>query len=140
MPPMLIAIAVGLDAPLASIVQAAGAYFLAYGLLQPVWGIVSDSLGLVRTVRLTLLCAGVASIASAFAWSPLALGLTRGVAGGFFGAVYPSSLIYLGDTVPAERRQRDVARLMVGVAVGTALASLGAASWRRCGRGGPPSC
>jgi predicted MFS family arabinose efflux permease len=125
MPPMLIAIAVGLDAPLASIVTAAGAYFLAYGLLQPVWGIVSDSLGLVRTMRLTLLCAGIASIASAFAWSPLVLGLSRGVAGGFFGAVYPSSLIYLGDTVPAERRQRDIARLMVGVAVGTALASLG---------------
>lgn len=125
MPPMLIAIAVGLDAPLASIVQAAGAYFLAYGLLQPVWGMVSDSLGLVRTVRLTLLCAGLASVASAFAGSPLALGLTRGVAGGFFGAVYPSSLIYLGDTVPPERRQRDIARLMVGVAVGTALASVG---------------
>jgi MFS family permease len=125
MPPMLIVIAVGLDAPLSSIVQAAGAYFLAYGLLQPVWGMVSDSLGLVRTVRLTLLCAGLASLASAFAWSPLALGLTRGIAGGFFGSVYPSSLIYLGDTVPADRRQRDITRLMVGVALGTALASVG---------------
>jgi predicted MFS family arabinose efflux permease len=125
MPPMLIAIAWDLDASLASVVQAAGAYFLAYGLLQPVWGIVSDSLGLVRTVRLTLLCAGLISLVSAFAWSPLALGVSRGVAGGFFGAVYPSSLIYLGDTVPPDRRQRDITRLMVGVAVGTALASVG---------------
>jgi predicted MFS family arabinose efflux permease len=86
---------------------------------------VSDSLGLVRTVRLTLLCAGLISLVSAFAWSPLALGVSRGVAGGFFGAVYPSSLIYLGDTVPPDRRQRDITRLMVGVAVGTALASVG---------------
>jgi predicted MFS family arabinose efflux permease len=126
MPPVLIAIAVDLDVPLSSIVQAAGAYFLAYGLMQPVWGMVSDHIGLVRTMRLTLLCAGLASLVGAFAWSPLVLGLFRATAGGFFGAAYPASLIYLGDTVPAERRQRDVARLMVGVALGTGLASVGA--------------
>jgi MFS family permease len=126
MPPVLIAIAVDLDAPLASIVQAAGLYFLAYGLMQPVWGTVSDRLGLVRTMRITLLVAGLAALTSAFAWSPLAVGITRAAAGGFFGAAYPASLIYLGDTVPADRRQRDVARLMVGVALGTGLAAVGA--------------
>jgi predicted MFS family arabinose efflux permease len=126
MPPLLIAIALDLDVPLAQIVQAAGAYFLAYGLMQPVWGMVSDSLGLVRTMRLTLLLAGIASIIAAFAWAPVALGLARGLGGAFFGAAYPASLIYIGDTVPADRRQRDIARLMVGVAVGTALASVGA--------------
>jgi predicted MFS family arabinose efflux permease len=125
MPPMLIAIAVDLDASLSSVVQAAGAYFLAYGLMQPVWGMVSDWLGLVRTMRLTLLFAGLASLAGAFAWSPLTLGIARGTAGGFFGAAYPASLIYLGDTVSADRRQRDITRLMVGVALGTGLASVG---------------
>ncbi len=124
MPPMLIAIAMDLDASLTSIVQAAGAYFLAYGLLQPVWGIVSDSIGLVRTMRLTLLCAGIAAAGCAFAWNPLALGIARALAGGFFGAAYPASLIYLGDTLPPDRRQRDITRLMVGVAVGTGSASL----------------
>jgi MFS family permease len=123
---MLIAISADLDAPLASIVTAAGAYFLAYGLMQPVWGMVSDRLGLVRTMRLTLLGAGLASLAGALTGTPLALGIARGVAGGFFGAAYPASLIYLGDTVPADRRQRDIARLMVGVALGTGLASVGA--------------
>ena len=133
---MLIAIAVDLDAPLAAVVQAAGAYFLAYGLMQPVWGMVSDQLGLVRTMRLTLLFAGLASVAGAFAWSALALGIARGAAGGVVGAAYPASLIYLGDTVPAHRRQPAIARLMVGVALGTALASVGAGliaqlwSWR----------
>ena len=64
------------------------------------------------------------------------LGITRGLAGFFFGAAFPSSLIYVGDTVPAARRQREITRLMVGVALGTALASLGAGvvadvlSWR----------
>ena len=136
MPPMLIAIALDLDASLTSVVQAAGAYFLAYGLLQPVWGIVSDSIGLVRTMRLTLLCAGLAAVACSFAWRPLVLGIARGTAGGFFGAAYPASLIYLGDTVPPDRRQQGITRLMVGVAIGTGSASVAGgliaqlATWR----------
>lgn len=124
MPPMLLAIAADLDASLTSVVQAAGAYFLAYGLLQPVWGLVSDSIGLVRTMRLTLLCAGLAAVACSFAGSPVLLGIARGTAGGFFGAAYPASLIYLGDTVPPDRRQQGITRLMVGVAIGTGSASL----------------
>jgi predicted MFS family arabinose efflux permease len=126
LPPMLVAIAHDLGAPLAEVVTAAGAYFLVYGLSQPVWGAVSDRLGRVRTMRVTLLLAGVLTLVSALSWSPLSLGVTRGLAGGFFGAAYPASLIYLGDTVPAAHRQRDIARLMVGVAMGTALASVGA--------------
>ncbi len=136
MPPMLVAIAHDLDASLSDIVHAAGAYFLIYGLSQPVWGIVSDRLGRVRTMRLTLLAAGLLALLSAGAWSPLSLAVTRGLAGGFFGAAYPSTLIYVGDTVAIGERQRDIARLMVGVATGTALASVGSGvladvlSWR----------
>lgn len=126
MPPMLVAISVDLGVPLSDIVTAAGAYFLAYGLSQPLWGLVSDQLGRVRTIRLTLAVAGVLAIGSAFAVSPLSFGISRGLAGGFFGAAYPSLLIYLGDTVPAAVRQRDIAGLMVGVALGTSLASAGA--------------
>lgn len=126
MPPMLVAIAHDLGVPLSDIVHAAGAYFLVYGLSQPVWGVVSDRVGRVRTMRWTLLLAGICTLASGLAWSPLALAVTRGLAGGMFGAAYPSSLIYIGDTVAASGRQRDIARLMVGVALGTALASVGA--------------
>lgn len=136
MPPMLVAIALDLGVGLSSVVHAAGAYFLAYGLMQPVWGTVSDQLGRVRTMRVTLVLAGVCGIASAFATTPLMLGVLRGLAGAFFGAAYPSALIYLGDTVAMKVRQREIARLMVGVAVGTAIASVGAGvlaqwtSWR----------
>jgi predicted MFS family arabinose efflux permease len=136
MPPMLVAMADDLDASLSEVVQAAGAYFLVYGLCQPLWGVVSDRLGRVRTLRLTLFLAGVLALMSAGAWSALSLAVLRGLAGGFFGAAYPSTLIYVGDTVPIAERQRDIARLMVGVATGTALASLAAgvladvASWR----------
>ena len=93
---------------------------------QPVWGLVSDSLGLVRTMRSALVVAGLAAVAAAFAVTPLMLGLARGVGGAFFGAAYPAGIIYVGDTVPADSRQRELTRLMVGVAVGTALASVGA--------------
>ncbi|WP_030483408.1 MFS transporter [Nocardioides aequoreus] len=126
MPPMLVAMSRDLDVPLTTVVHAAGAYFLVYGLSQPLWGAVSDRLGRVRTMRLTLLLAGLCTLASAVVWSPLLLVVSRGLAGGFFGAAYPATLIYVGDTVPAERRQTDITRLMVGVATGTALASLGA--------------
>jgi MFS family permease len=136
MPPMLIAIARDLDVPLTQIVQAAGAYFLAYGLMQPVWGMVSDRFGLVRTMRLTLVLAAVMTTVAAMTQTPLALGIARGLAGACFAAAIPASLIYIGDTVPALRRQRDITDLMVGVALGTAVASAGAGvvaqvlSWR----------
>ncbi len=136
MPPMLIAMARDLDVPLTQIVQVAGVYFLAYGLMQPVWGMVSDSLGRVRTMRLALALAAVMTTASALTATPLYLGIARGLAGACFAAAIPASLIYIGDTVPAHRRQRDVTDLMVGVALGTAVASVGAGvlaqllSWR----------
>ncbi|GAA4594656.1 hypothetical protein GCM10023194_62160 [Planotetraspora phitsanulokensis] len=126
MPPMLIAMARDLGAPLAEVVNAAGVYFLLYGLMQPLWGMISDRLGLVRTMRLALLLAAVCSTAAAFAGSALSLGVARGLAGACFSAAVPASLIYVGDTVPAQRRQREVTALMAGVALGTAVASTGA--------------
>jgi predicted MFS family arabinose efflux permease len=136
MPPMLVAIAVSLEVPLAQVVTAAGAYFLVYGLGQPLWGFASDRYGRVRTLRLSLAVAGVLSLVSALSPTVLVLGILRGLAGGFFGAAYPSALIYLGDTVAPARRQQAITGLMVGVAVGTSVASAGAglladvASWR----------
>ncbi len=126
MPPMLVAIAVDLGVPVGEVVRAAGAYFLVYGLSQPLWGSVSDRFGRVPTMRVTLAVAALCSVAAAFSTTTLLLFLARGLAGGFFGAAYPAALIYLGDTVRADVRQRDVARLMVGVAIGTSLAYVGA--------------
>lgn len=53
MPPMLIAIAHDLGVPAGEILRAAGAYFLVYGLSQPIWGSVSDRFGRVATMRVT---------------------------------------------------------------------------------------
>ncbi|MBU2670328.1 MFS transporter [Actinoplanes bogorensis] len=136
MPPMLIVMAGALGVPLSAVVQTAGVYFLAYGIMQPVWGVVSDRLGRVRTLRLTLLAAGVAAAGSAAVTTLGQLGVARALTGAAMSAAVPASLIYVGDTVPAERRQTEVTNLMVGVALGTALASAGAGllavavSWR----------
>jgi MFS family permease len=118
------------------VVQTAGLYYLTYGLMQPVWGVVSDRLGRVRTLRVSLLLAAVASGASALSADVVQLGITRALAGAFFAAAVPASLIYVGDTVPGARRQTEITNLMTGVALGTAVASAGAgalaqaASWR----------
>ena len=136
MPPMLIAMAHDLGVPLSSIINAAGVYFLAYGLMQPVWGMVSDRIGLVKTMRVALALAAVSTLAAALCGNALTLGVARGLAGACFSAAIPASLIYIGDTVPADRRQPEVTRLMAGVALGTGLASVGAGtlaeftSWR----------
>jgi MFS family permease len=136
MPPMLVVTAHALGVPLSSVVRAASIYFLAYGLMQPIWGIVSDRLGRVRTLRITLLVAAFATAASALAMDVTQLGVTRALAGAAFSAAIPGSLIYVGDTVPGERRQPEIANLMSGVALGTAVAAIGAGalaqavSWR----------
>jgi predicted MFS family arabinose efflux permease len=136
MPPMLLAISRDLGVPLHSVVTTAGIYYLTYGAMQPVWGMVSDRLGRVRTLRLTLVLAGVATAASAAVGGITGLTIARGLAGAFFAAAFPASLIYLGDTVPSVRRQQEIAGLLVGVALGTAVASVGAGalaqlvSWR----------
>ncbi|SDG28719.1 Predicted arabinose efflux permease, MFS family [Sinosporangium album] len=124
MPPMLIAMAVDLGEPLSAVVAAASAYFLAYGLMQPVWGMISDKLGLVRTMRISLVLSALATTVAAFTESAMGLGIARGLAGACFSAAVPAGLIYIGDTVGVDRRQREIASFMAAVAAGTALASV----------------
>lgn len=123
MPPMLVAIAHDLDVPLTQVVGAAGAYFLAYGLMQPIWGMLSTRIGLAATIRWCILLGGLATLATTLAQDVTTLTLGRAVAGGLFSAGFPAALIYVGATVAPERRQREVTNLMTGVAIGTALAT-----------------
>lgn len=124
MPPMLVAIARDLDVPLTQAVSAAGAYFLAYGLMQPIWGMLSTRIGLAATMRWCILAGGIATLATTFAQDVTMLTIGRAVAGGLFSASFPAALIYVGATAPPGRRQREVTNLMTGVAIGTALATV----------------
>jgi predicted MFS family arabinose efflux permease len=134
--PMLVAISGDLDASLAQVTLAATAYFLLYGAMQPIWGMLSDRLGRVPVIRLTLAGAAVASIASAAAPTLGVLLGARAVAGALFAGVIPTTLVYVGDTVPMQRRQIALTQLMgatsAGLAVSTVLAGIAVvvADWR----------
>ena len=103
---MLVTIAADLGVPLSQ-AAAASAYFLLYGLMQPVWGMmVSDWLGRVRTMRLTMVGVLVPGLLSALAPSLAMLVVARALPGGLFAAVIPASLVYIGDTVPSRHARR----------------------------------
>jgi len=122
--PMLLTIAASLGASLTEVAATASLYYLLYGLMQPVWGMLSDRLGRVRVMRLTLFGAAVAGVLSSLAPNLTVLIIARALAGGLFAAVIPASLVYIGDTVGIGTRQKALADLMAASAVGTALATV----------------
>jgi predicted MFS family arabinose efflux permease len=121
--PMLVLIAVDLNVPLAAAVAVASGYYLAYGLSQPVWGVLSDRFGRLRVMRVALLGAALAGLASALVPELGTLVVSRIVAGACFGGVIPTSLTYVGDTVGVALRQRALSSLMGVMAVATAMAT-----------------
>lgn len=124
--PLLVVIGLDLGAPLAAVAGVASAYFLAYGLMQPVWGLVSDRIGRVRVMRIALLGAALAGIGSVLAPDLLVLGVTRTVAGGCFAALIPATLVYVGDAWPAAERQRPLSDVLAASSLGIAAATAGA--------------
>jgi predicted MFS family arabinose efflux permease len=89
-----------------------------------------------RVIRLTLALTAVCGALSAFAPNVATLVVLRVATGAFFGAIVPTSLTYVGDTVPVQTRQRALSDLQLALAIGTALATVVAGgiaqliSWR----------
>ena len=134
--PMLLLIGADLGVSLTTATLAASGYFLAYGLMQPIWGVASDRLGRVRVMRLSLGGAALAAVCSALAPTAVILIAARVATGAFFAASIAASITYIGDTVPPATRQRPLSELMTAFALGTALATVVAGvvahalSWR----------
>jgi predicted MFS family arabinose efflux permease len=122
--PMLLTIAASLGTSLAGVAATASLYYLLYGGMQPVWGMLSDRLGRVRVMRLTLFGAVFAGVLSALAPNLAVLAAARALAGGLFAAVIPAALVYVGDTVGMDSRQKALADRRAATAVGTALATV----------------
>jgi predicted MFS family arabinose efflux permease len=120
--PVLIAVATGLQVRLSATAAVAGGYAAAYGLSQPVWGILSDRFGRLPILRGALLAAALAGVVSALMPALWPLIVIRTVTGGCFGAVVPASLTYIGDTIPVSRRQGALSDLMSALGVSTAIA------------------
>jgi predicted MFS family arabinose efflux permease len=119
---MLVTIAADLRISLEEVAAAASLYYLLYGVMQPVWGMLSDRLGRVGVMRLALMAALVPGLLSALAPNLAVLVVARAFAGGLFAAVIPASLVYIGDTVPISTRQKALADQLATSAVATALA------------------
>lgn len=120
--PLLVSMTVTFGATLQEVVAAAGWYFLCYGLAQPLWGLSCDRLGRIPTMRLSLAVAATAGVVAAAAPTLLVLVVARAVVGACIGAVIPASLVYVGDTVPGDRRQQVLSELQSAQAVGTTAA------------------
>lgn len=118
--PLIVLVAADLGATLTQALTIASAYFLAYGISQPVWGILSDRLGRIRLMKVTLLAAAVAGVLATFAPNLTILVIARALSGAFYGAVVPTSMTYVGDTVDEAHRQPALTDLMAAIAVGTA--------------------
>ncbi len=124
--PLLVSISRDLEESLAAVAAVASVYFLLYGILQPVYGVLSDRVGRVRVMRLALLGMGLGNLAAAAAPSLSMLIAAKGATGAFAGGILPTSLVYVGDKVAFGRRQHVIANVLSAGAVGTVLASIGA--------------
>lgn len=136
MAPLLLVVAADLDVSVGAVAAVTGGYYLAYGLMQPLWGALADSRGRVIALRWGLAGGVVAGLASAAAPNLTVLAVTRIVAGGCFSGVIPCVLVYVGDSWPAHVRQRPLSDVLAATAIGTTAGTLGSglvaqvASWR----------
>ena len=134
--PMLIPIALSLRVPLSAAAGVATWYYLAYGLMPPVYGVLSDRFGRVRIIRGALAGVAVSDTLAALAPNLTALLVARAATGAIACGVLPLSLVYLGDRFPFAVRQQAIADLLVWVALGTTAGTVGAglithvATWR----------
>jgi predicted MFS family arabinose efflux permease len=134
--PVLIPIAADFHAPVGAVAIAATAYYMAYGLAQPFWGFASDRAGRVAVMRVGLGATSLACALSAVAPNLDFLIGARILAGASVCAILPAALVYIGDTIPFERRHVVIADVLAAVAIGTAAGSLGGGlfahylSWR----------
>jgi predicted MFS family arabinose efflux permease len=121
--PVLPAIAASLGVTPGEAGLAMTAYTLPYGVMQVVYGPLSDRYGRVRVIRLT-----AAAFVVGTALSGLAPGLgtflsARFLTGVVAAATIPTTFAYIGDTVPYARRHTVIVRMSIAVAAAQALSA-----------------
>lgn len=109
----------GTTAANASVITAT--YAITFGVLQLVYGPLADRIGKLRVIIATSAMAGLFCIGCGLSLSLGMLAVLRGLVGGMAAGVIPVALAYIGDSVPYERRQQTIARLMMGATLGMAF-------------------
>ena len=134
--PLLIPIAASFHVSLVAVSGVASLYYLAYGLMPTLYGVLADRFGRVRVIRVALVGTAFADALSALSPNLTALLVARFVTGGIACGVFPTTLVYLADRFPFKVRQQAIANVLVFVALGTTVGTLGAGltahvlSWR----------
>ena len=126
MTPLVRAIANDFHVDLAEATQVASAYFLAYGLLQVPWGLISERVGRVRAMQLGLVLGLLGSVASVLCTSLDGLLAARFIAGAGMASVVPSVIAWLGEVLPEDQRSHAATDMNAAYASGAAAGVLGA--------------
>jgi predicted MFS family arabinose efflux permease len=126
MTPLVRAIAGELKVELAEATGVATSYYLAYGLFQVPWGMVSERVGRVAVFRLGLTLGVLGSIASVFADSLEMLLIARFLAGAGMASAVPSVIAWIGEVVPEAERPGAAMDMNSVYAIGAASGVLGA--------------
>jgi predicted MFS family arabinose efflux permease len=122
--PMLIPIAASFRVSLTAASAAASLYYLAYGLMPLLYGLLADRFGRVRIMRAALVGTALADVLSALSPSLTFLLVARFITGGIACGVFPTTLVYLGDRYAFNVRQQAIANVLVFVALGTATGTI----------------
>jgi predicted MFS family arabinose efflux permease len=94
------------------------AFAISYGLLQIVFGPLSERYGKYAVVTVATFVSTAGAVACALAPSLESLTVARFASGAFIGALIPISLAYIGDVVPYAMRQPVLARFLMGQMLG----------------------
>ncbi|MGH8878871.1 MAG: MFS transporter [Stackebrandtia sp.] len=134
--PLLVPLAGHFQTSLVTVTFALTGYLLLFGILQPIYGVVSDAVGRVRVMRIGLLGIGGANLVAALASHVGLLIAGRALAGAAAAALVPVTVAYVGDRVEPQHRQRVLAGLLSVSALGFASGTLASGvlaelvSWR----------
>ena len=122
--PMLLPIAASFGVSLTAASAAASLYYLAYGLMPLLYGLLADRFGRVRIIRAAQVGTAMADLLSVLSPSLTFLLVARFATGGIACGVFPTTLVYLGDRYAFNVRQQAIAGVLVFVALGTATGTI----------------
>ncbi|MCI1674088.1 MAG: MFS transporter [Bifidobacterium tibiigranuli] len=122
--PMLVLMSVQEGTSLATIAAMIAAYGIAYGLGQPIWGILGERQGRRRALLIALSGTLLAGLATILAPTLPMMVAARTAMGLCVGGLYPLLLTLIADTTSAAQRGQAISDLQASSALGTTVATL----------------